>query len=188
MTINRSRVVVLDRDGVINEDSAEFIKSAAEWREIPGSIDAIARLNEAGYRVAVATNQSGIGRGLISEDALAEIHRKMLDRVTAAGGHIDRIIYCPHLPADQCDCRKPMPGMLYELAELFGCGLQNMIVVGDAARDLEAARAAGCRAILVRTGKGRATESAFMPGEEAEVYDDLAQVVASLLTEEGNMR
>jgi len=186
MTVNRSRVVVLDRDGVINEDSADFIKSAAEWREIPGSIDAIARLHKAGFRIAVATNQSGIGRGLISEDALAEIHKKMLDRVAAAGGNIDRIIYCPHLPDDQCDCRKPLPGMLYEVAEHLGCGLQNMIVVGDAARDLEAARAAGCRAILVRTGKGQATEKTFSPAAKAEVYDDLAQAANKLLAEGGD--
>lgn len=185
MIPDHSKVVVLDRDGVINEDSDEFIKSPAEWRPLPGSLEAIARLHRAGFSIVVATNQSGIGRGLFSLEMLADIHQLMLSMVTAAGGHIARIVFCPHTPDDCCNCRKPAPGMLYEIAELTGCGLGNMIVIGDAARDLQAARAAGSRAILVRTGKGRATEAALAPNDTVEVYDDLAAAAEALLLEAG---
>ncbi len=185
MSRSNSKVVVLDRDGVINEDSAEFIKSPAEWHELPGSLDAIARLHRAGYKVVVATNQSGIGRGLFSLEALADIHRKMLDKVLAAGGHIANIFFCPHVPADHCSCRKPAAGMLYQVAAQFGCGLRNMIVIGDSARDLEAALTVGSRPILVRTGKGRSTEDALRPNDPVEVYDDLAAAVDALLLEDG---
>lgn len=180
-----SKVVVLDRDGVINEDSVEFIKSPAEWHDLPGSLEAIARLHKAGFTVVVATNQSGVGRGLLSEGALAEIHRSMLDKVAAAGGYIHRIFYCPHVPEDGCDCRKPAPGMLYAAAEQLGCGFGRMIVIGDAARDLEAARKVGARPILVRTGKGRLTEKALAATEAVEIYDDLAAAVDALLRQNG---
>ena len=185
MSAVSSKVVVLDRDGVINQDSPEFIKSVSEWHELPGSLEAIAKLHKAGFRVAIATNQSGIGRGLLDTAALANIHRNMLDKISAAGGHIVRIVYCPHLPEDRCACRKPLPGMLYQLAEELGCGLANMIVIGDAARDLEAARAVGARAILVRTGKGSSTEELLSSDEPVEVYDDLATAAAILLAERG---
>lgn len=185
MSLTSTKVVVLDRDGVINEDSAEFIKSPEEWRALPGSLEAIARLHKAGYKVLVATNQSGIGRGLFSLETLADIHRKMLDKVSAAGGHVAHIFFCPHVPADQCSCRKPAAGMLHQVAEQFGCGLRNMIVIGDATRDLEAARAVGSRPMLVRTGKGRATELAIAPDDTVEIYDDLAAAVDALLLEDG---
>jgi D-glycero-D-manno-heptose 1,7-bisphosphate phosphatase len=186
MVLSHSKVVVLDRDGVINEDSDEFIKSPAEWRPLPGSLDAIARLHQAGFTVTVATNQSGVGRGLFSLEMLAAIHQEMLARITSAGGHIARLVFCPHTPEDHCECRKPAPGMLYEIAELTGCGLGNMIVIGDAARDIEAAHNAGSRAILVRTGKGRATEAARLTADERiEVYDNLAAAAEALLLEAG---
>ena len=185
MVLSYSKVVVLDRDGVINEDSDAFIKSPAEWRPLPGSLAAIAKLHQAGFTVVVATNQSGVGRGLFSLQMLAAIHQEMLSRVAAAGGHIARIVFCPHTTEDHCDCRKPAAGMLYEIAELTGCGVGNMIVIGDAARDLQAARTAGSRAILVRTGKGLATEAALSPDDHVEVYDDLAAAVDALLLEAG---
>lgn len=185
MVLSHSKVVVLDRDGVINEDSDEFIKSPDEWRPLPGSLDAIAKLHQAGFTVIVATNQSGVGRGLFSLKMLADIHQEMLARVTSAGGHITRIVFCPHTAEDHCECRKPAAGMLYEIAELTGCGLRNMIVIGDAARDLQAARTAGSRAILVRTGKGRATEAVLAADDHIEVYDDLAAATEALLLEAG---
>jgi len=188
MLHSHSKVVVLDRDGVINEDSEEFIKSPAEWRPLPGTLDAIARLHKAGFTIVVATNQSGVGRGLFSLKTLGDIHQEMLARVTAAGGHIARIVFCPHSPEDHCDCRKPSPGMLYEIAELTGCGLGNMIVIGDAARDLHAARAAGSRPILVRTGKGRATEAALNQDELVETYDDLPAAADALILEAGSRK
>ena len=114
------KLVVLDRDGVINQDSADFIKAPEEWVAVDGSIDAIGRLSEAGYKVAVATNQSGVGRGLFSESTLAEIHRKMFDEVARGGGEIDKIVYCPHVPDAGCDCRKPLPGLFHQLAEHYG--------------------------------------------------------------------
>jgi D-glycero-D-manno-heptose 1,7-bisphosphate phosphatase len=184
MSLRNTRVVVLDRDGVINQDSEEFIKSPAEWQEIPGSLEAIARLHRAGYKVVVATNQSGVGRGLLSLDELAEIHRKMLDQVFTSGGHITRIFFCPHVPEDHCSCRKPAAGMLYQVAEELACRPDSIIVIGDAARDLEAARAVGARPVLVRTGKGRLTESVLAPNNKQEIYDDLAAAVDALLLED----
>jgi D-glycero-D-manno-heptose 1,7-bisphosphate phosphatase len=188
MLHSHSKIVVLDRDGVINEDSEEFIKSPAEWRPLPGSLDAIARLHKAGFTIVVATNQSGVGRGLFSLKTLGDIHQEMLARVTAAGGHISRIVFCPHSPEDHCDCRKPAPGMLYLIAELTGCGLGNMIVIGDAARDLQAARAVGSRPMLVRTGKGRTTEAALPQDELVEIYDDLAAAADALILEAGSRK
>ena len=185
MIHSHAKIIVLDRDGVINQDSDEFIKSPSEWLPLPGSLEAIAKLHQAGFTIVVATNQSGVGRGLFDLKMLGDIHQEMLARVTSAGGHIARIVFCPHRPEEHCDCRKPAPGMLYEIAESTGCGLGNMIVIGDAARDLQAARAAGSRPILVRTGKGRATETALAPDELIEVYDDLAAAAEALIGEAG---
>jgi len=177
------KLVVLDRDGVINEDSDDFIKSVDEWHALPGSLEAIASLYKAGYQVAVATNQSGVGRGLFSVDTLWDIHQKMLAEVLDAGGFIQRIFFCLHTPDDNCNCRKPKPGLLYQAAELFACGFNNMVVIGDSERDLQAARAVGARAILVRTGNGAATEKALAEDDELEVYDDLAAAVNALVAE-----
>ncbi|HEY5654643.1 MAG TPA: HAD-IIIA family hydrolase, partial [Woeseiaceae bacterium] len=124
------KLVILDRDGVINEDSNDYIKSAAEWVPLPGSIEAIARLSRAGFTVAVASNQSGIGRGLFSRSALYSMHRKMRRLVAAAGGVLGKIAYCPHAPNDNCDCRKPRPGLLLRIGAYYGCSLDGVPVIG----------------------------------------------------------
>jgi D-glycero-D-manno-heptose 1,7-bisphosphate phosphatase len=176
------RLVVLDRDGTINRDSDAYIRNPEEWVPLPGSPEAIARLNRAGYTVAVASNQSGVARGLFDEDTLARIHEKMHETVQAAGGRIDRIVYCPHHPDAGCDCRKPAAGLLHRLARQYGVTLADVPVIGDSRRDLEAARAVGARPILVRTGNGAATEAAGEAGA-AEVYDDLSAAADALAGE-----
>ena len=175
-------LVILDRDGVINRDSDAFVKSADEWLPLPGSIEAIAALSAAGFTVAVATNQSGLARGLFDRSALRSMHRKLRRLVGAAGGRVDRIVVCPHGPDDRCACRKPRPGLLLRLGRPYATSLEGVPVVGDSARDLEAARAAGATPILVRTGNGIRTEST-LPGEFADVavYDDLAAAAAVLV-------
>ncbi len=176
--------MILDRDGVINRDSRDFVKSAAEWVPLEGSIGAISALSRAGFTVAVASNQSGIARGLLDRNALRAMHRKLRKLVSAQGGRIDRIVICPHGPGDGCDCRKPEPGLLYRLARHYGTDLAGVPVIGDSLRDLQAAARAGARPILVRTGNGRATEQA-LEGELAatEVFDDLAAAASALIQE-----
>ena len=176
-------MLLLDRDGVINYESPDYIKSPDEWQAIPGSLAAIARLTQAGYRVAVTTNQSGVGRGLFSEAVLGDIHRKMLQEVEQAGGRIERIFYCPHGPDEGCDCRKPRPGLIYQATEEMPCPRRNIVLIGDTLRDLEAAQAADIKAFLVRTGKGSATEKQLPDGLAAGVYDDLAAAADALLGE-----
>ncbi|MDQ1302232.1 MAG: D-glycero-D-manno-heptose 1,7-bisphosphate phosphatase [Pseudomonadota bacterium] len=176
-----ARLVVLDRDGVINRESAEFIKSADEWLPLPGSLEAIAALSRAGFAVVVATNQSGVGRGLISSLALEEIHSRMVQGVEQAGGKLAGIFYCPHRPEDDCSCRKPRPGLLQQIEARFGCSLKGQPVIGDSARDLQAAVAVSARAILVRTGNGLATERKLDSGSKVEVFDDLAAAANSLI-------
>ena len=180
----KNGLIVLDRDGVINRDSRDFIKSAGEWEPLPGSIEAVARLSRTGFTVAVASNQSGLGRGLFDRRALAAMHRKFRRLVAKAGGRVDRIVVCPHTPDDGCDCRKPKAGLLHRLARYYNTDLRGVPVVGDSLRDLEAAVSAGARPILVRTGNGRKTEAAL---DEAfgspEVFDDLAAVAAALVRE-----
>lgn len=149
--------VLLDRDGVINEDSEDFIKSPGEWVALPGSLEAIARLTRAGFRVVVLTNQSGIARGLFDESALNQIHAKMSAEVGAAGGSIEAVFHCPHGPSDQCDCRKPRPGMFLRFARQFATSLIGVPAIGDSLRDIQAASAVNASPILVRTGKGEAT-------------------------------
>ncbi len=179
-------LVVLDRDGVINRDTDAFIKSAAEWVPLPGSIEAIASLSKAGYTVAVASNQSGLARGLFNRNALTAMHRKLRRLVVNEGGLVARIVVCPHGPGDGCDCRKPEPGLLTRLAKHFGVSPQGVPVIGDSLRDLEAAAAVGAMPILVRTGRGRSTESR-LHGRLANiaVYDDLAAAAAGLLLKTG---
>lgn len=172
------KLVILDRDGVINEDSENFIKTADEWRAIPGSLEAIASLNRAGYRVVVATNQSGIARGLFTLETLNRIHDKMLAELNRCGGHIDAIFFCPHGPDDQCQCRKPLPGMLKEISEKYGVSLEGIPVVGDSLRDLQAAIAAGARPVLVETGKGKKSKDLLSDNSiDAQVYPDLVSWV-----------
>lgn len=172
-------LVVLDRDGVINEDSEHFIRSVDEWRPIPGSLEGIALLHRAGVRVAVVTNQSGVGRGLYGEDALAAIHARMIAEVEAAGGALAGIYYCPHRPDEGCECRKPKPGLLRRLERELGLPVAGAPFIGDRLTDVEAARAVGARPVLVRTGVGAQTALALAP--EVEVYADLRAAARAIL-------
>jgi D-glycero-D-manno-heptose 1,7-bisphosphate phosphatase len=179
------RLVILDRDGVVNHDSQDFIKSPDEWLPIAGSIEAIAALSSAGFTVAVATNQSGIGRKLIDPPSLEAIHRKFRQQVRELGGDLDRIVYCPHLPADNCDCRKPAPGLLLKLARHYGAPLNGVPIIGDSERDILAARAAGGRPILVLTGNGAEADSAFRARKETvETYASLSSAAEKLIDEQ----
>ena len=175
------RLVILDRDGVINQESEAFIKTPEEWIPLPGSLAAIARLHKNGYKVVVASNQSGIARHLLSLDTLAAIHGRMKREVEAAGGKIDSVFFCPHGPGDACDCRKPKPGLLKQIAERYGVRLAGIPMIGDSERDLQAARAVGGRPILVKTGNGLKTLEEDHDVEE--VYDDLAAAAAQLMKE-----
>ena len=174
------KLVILDRDGVINYDSEEFIKNPDEWRPIPGSLDAIARLTQSGWRVVVATNQSGVGRGLLDMASLNAIHAKMHRAVNQAGGRIEAVFYCPDTDESHSPCRKPNPGMFYAIAERLNVALEQAPCVGDSLRDLQAAAAVGARPILVLTGKGRKTRAAGRLPEGTEVYPDLAAVAQAL--------
>lgn len=177
----RQKIVILDRDGVINYDSAHYIKSPDEWRPLPGSLEAIARLTQAGYRVVVATNQAGVGRGLLDMATLNAIHDKLHRAVAAAGGRIDALFFCPHTAEADCACRKPKPGMLLEIAARYNTDLKDVPAVGDSLRDLEAAAAAGARPILVLTGKGEQTRAEGALPKRTEVCADLAEAVSRLL-------
>ena len=172
------KLVVLDRDGTINHDSDQYIKSPAEWKPIKGSLEAIARLTQSGHRVVVATNQSGIARGLFDMTTLNAIHDAMQRAVHRAGGRIDAIFFCPHAGDADCDCRKPKPGMLLEIGRRMNAPLEGVPVVGDALRDLQAAAAVGARPVLVLTGKGRKTRAAGGLPPGTEVFDDLAAFAA----------
>jgi D-glycero-D-manno-heptose 1,7-bisphosphate phosphatase len=175
------KLVILDRDGVINYDSDEFIKSPAEWIPIPGSLEAIARLNQAGYRVVVATNQSGVARGLFDIVTLNAIHQKLHASAQQVGAEVDAIFFCPHAAEDNCDCRKPKPGMLHAIAKRFNLSLKGVPSVGDSLRDLQAGYSLGCVPYLVLTGKGEHTreKGGLPPG--ALVYPNLSGVVDALL-------
>ena len=185
-------LVILDRDGVINQDSDDFIKSADEFVPISGSLEAIARLNKAGFRVAIATNQSGIARGLFDLATLESIHDKLQQQLAAVGGHIDGIFFCPHGPEDGCDCRKPLPGLLEQIAKEFATNLEGVPVIGDSLRDLQSAIDVGAKPILVRTGKGERTIAGLVePSVDARlknvpVYQNLAEAVEALLAGELN--
>jgi D-glycero-D-manno-heptose 1,7-bisphosphate phosphatase len=177
------KLIILDRDGVINEDSDDYIKSPDEWIPVPGSLDAIARLNHAGYNVAVASNQSGIARGYFSLETFAAMNVKMSEMLSHSGGRIDGMFFCPHGPDDGCDCRKPKPGLLTEIGNRFQTSLANVMFVGDNINDIKAARAAGARPVLVRTGKGEQTAKMIAANnpDNVPVYDDLADFVNTLL-------
>jgi D-glycero-D-manno-heptose 1,7-bisphosphate phosphatase len=174
------KLVVLDRDGVINYDSDKFIKHPDEWRPIPGSLDAIAQLTQSGWRVVVATNQSGIGRGLLHMASLNAIHAKMHRAVNQAGGRIEAVFYCPDTDESQSPCRKPNPGMFHAIAERLNVALDEAPCVGDSLRDLQAAVAVGGQPILVLTGKGRKTRAAGSLPEATKIYPDLAAVAQVL--------
>lgn len=180
------RLVILDRDGVINHDSDEFVRTPDEWLPIAGSIEAIARLSSAGFTVAVATNQSGIGRKLLDKPALEAMHDKLRSLVKDAGGHVDRIVYCPHHPDDGCDCRKPAPGLYKQLSRQYNVPLDGVSIVGDSARDLDAARAVNARPILVLTGKGERTAGELKQrGDVVETFADLDAAATQLIGEIG---
>lgn len=168
------KLVILDRDGTINHDSDAYIKSPEEWRPIKGSLDAIARLTQGGYRVVVATNQSGIARGLFDTRTLFAIHDLLQRSAGQVGGRVDAFFFCPHAAEANCGCRKPQPGMLLEVARRFNVPLAETCMVGDARRDLDAAVAAGARPVLVLTGKGRKTQAAGDLPPGTEVFPDLA--------------
>ncbi len=175
------KLIILDRDGVINQDSDQFIKNTTEWKPIPGSLEAIAKLNHAGYRVVVASNQSGIGRGLLDMGALNAINDKMYRVLAQVGGRIDALFYCPHAAEANCDCRKPKPGMFIDIAQRFNVDLAGVPSVGDSLRDLQAAATAGAQPILVLTGKGSKTRTAGGLPDGTPVFADLAQAVRHIV-------
>jgi D-glycero-D-manno-heptose 1,7-bisphosphate phosphatase len=174
------KLVILDRDGTINHDSDAYIKSPAEFRPIGGSLEAIARLTQAGYRIVVATNQSGIARGLFDMATLISIHDLLQRSAAQVGGRIDAFFFCPHAADSSCECRKPKPGMLREIARRFNVSLADVYMVGDAQRDLEAAAAAGAKPVLVLTGKGEQTKADGKLPPRTEVFPDLAAFAARL--------
>ena len=183
-TVEKTRAVkliVLDRDGTINHDSEQYIKSPDEWRPIPGSLEAIARLNHAGYRVVVATNQSGIGRGLFDMGTLNAIHEKMHRHLAQVGGRLDAVFYCPHTADATCDCRKPKPGLLREAGRRFNVDMHGVPVIGDGLRDLQAAEGMGSQPMLVLTGKGERTLREGNFPANTVIFPDLAFAVSALL-------
>jgi len=186
-------LIILDRDGTINEDRDDFVKSADEWVPLPGALEAIARLNQAGWQTVIATNQSGLGRGLFDMASLTAMHTKMNAALARVGGRIGAVFFCPHAPEDQCSCRKPLPGLYQQIGERFGLALGSVPVVGDSERDIEAAAAAGCPAHLVRTGKGALMTEAQIaqlvekvPG--LQVHADLAAFAESMIQRERTAR
>ena len=182
MPIAPQQLVILDRDGVINQDSDAYIKSLEEWIPYPSAIEAIARLSQAGFTVAVATNQSGIARGYYDEAVLAAMHARLNTLVEAAGGHIAHIAYCPHGPDDTCSCRKPLPGLMIEIQKQLGLStLAGSWMVGDSLRDLQAGEACGCRVVLVKTGKGEKTIEKGIGLSNALIHTDLAEFADRLL-------
>lgn len=176
------RLIILDRDGVINYESPYYIKNSDEWIPIPGSLEAIAALNQAGYTVTIATNQSGIGRGLYTEAILDQIHQKMQRVLQDLGGRIDKIWYCPHAPSDDCNCRKPQPGLLHAIAAWYGCALTGVPVIGDSWRDIEVARRIGCTPILVLTGNGEQTLEEYPELEKTiQIFPNLLAATEAII-------
>ena len=176
-------LILLDRDGVINFDSADYIKTPAEWRPLPGALEAIVRLRQAGHQIAVCTNQAGIGRGIFTETDLVAIHGKMIQQLRAQGGELDGLTFCPHEPAARCECRKPKPGMLLSMIAQLHAEPATTCFVGDSLKDVQAAIAAGCEPVLVRTGNGRTTEDQATALGVTRVYDDLAQFAQEMGSE-----
>lgn len=174
------KLVILDRDGVINKDSDEYVKSPEEWVALPGSLEAIAKLKECGYTIALATNQSGVGRGYFSHETLHAIHDKMQSELQALGGCIDAIFYCPHHPDENCDCRKPKPGLLHQIQTHFQCALKGVPFIGDSMRDMEAGIAADCQAVLVKTGRGMNAFQRAQHNTKILVFNDLSAVATIL--------
>ncbi len=187
------KLVILDRDGTINEDRDDYVKSPAEWVPIPGSLEAIARLNHAGWHTVVATNQSGLARGLFDMATLNAIHARMNRELAELGGRIDAVFFCPHGPDDGCRCRKPLPGLFMTIGERYGVALRETYAIGDSLRDLEAAVAAGCAPHLVRTGKGAHLDAAALRSlaelaPHVVIHDDLAAFAQQLIQRERHRR
>ena len=185
------KLVILGRDGVLNLYRDDHVKEAVEWQPVPGALEAVARLNHAGWHAVVATNQSGIGRGLVDMASLNAVHRHMMQLLAEKGGRIDAVFFCPHAPEEQCDCRKPLPGLLLQIGERYGLDglLSRVPMVGDTARDLQAAQAAGCEPHLVRTGRAAALTpeqlAKWVTGiDRVVVHDDLAAFADFLLRRE----
>ncbi len=181
--MNSQSLVILDRDGVINRDSDNYIKSVDEWEPISGSITAIARLSKAGFKVVVTTNQSGLARGYFNDISLANMHSYMCSLVEQEGGRIDAVFYCPHGPDDGCSCRKPLPGLLNQVEDEFQMSVADAFYVGDTEKDIDAALSKNCLPILVRTGKGATVENLLSPekNEHVIIVDDLAAAVDYIL-------
>jgi D-glycero-D-manno-heptose 1,7-bisphosphate phosphatase len=183
------KLIILGRDGILNEFREDHIKAPEEWVAVPGALEAVSRLNHAGWHVVVATNQSGIGRGMIDMAAVNAVHAFMMRSLQVLGGRIDAVFFCPHTPEDQCDCRKPLPGMALEIGRRYGVDLAMVPMVGDTLRDLRAAQAAGCEPHLVRSGRAAALDAAQLaslveqvPG--TTVHRDLGELAAHLLERE----
>ncbi|HYW92325.1 MAG TPA: D-glycero-beta-D-manno-heptose 1,7-bisphosphate 7-phosphatase [Gammaproteobacteria bacterium] len=173
-------LIVLDRDGVVNEEVEDYLASAEAWVPIPGSLEAMVRLAQTGHRLVIASDQPAIGRGLITPDVLFAIHRRMQRELAALGGSVDGLFFCPHLPEDDCHCRKPRPGLLEDIGRRFQTELEEVLVVGDQLGDLEAAISAGARPVLVRTGRGEATLAALDERPDVPVYRDLNELSLAL--------
>jgi len=187
------KLVILGRDGILNKFREDHVKEPAEWEPIPGALEAVARLNHAGWHVVVATNQAGIGRGMIDMAAVNAVHLHMMKMLAAKGGRLDAVFFCPHAREDQCECRKPRAGMMHAIAQRYGADLKLVPMVADTQRDLEAAREAGCPPHLVRTGRASLVSEAeiaqwlaAVPG--TTVHDDLASFAAHLLQHEATAR
>ncbi len=181
------KLVILDRDGTINEDSADYVKSADEWTPLPGALEAIARLNHAGWHLVIASNQSGLGRGLFDVSTLNAMHAKMHSLLAEVGGRVDAVFYCPHAPDDGCHCRKPEPGLFEQIGERYGIDLTGVPMVGDTVNDVRAAVAAGCEPHLVLTGKGEAYRGRALPDHfppQTRVHQDLAAFADFLIARE----
>jgi D-glycero-D-manno-heptose 1,7-bisphosphate phosphatase len=177
------KVIILDRDGVINHDSDAYIKSVEEWIPVAGSLEAIARLNHSGYTVVIASNQSGLARGYFTIETLMAIHKKMDEELLKIGGKVDAIFYCPHGPDDACNCRKPKPGMLLEIGQRFNVPLTDVVFIGDSISDIKAASNASAKPMLVRTGKGIKAEKILLSecNKSVPIFDDLDSAVTAIL-------
>lgn len=191
--MNTMKLIVLDRDGTINEDRDDYVKSPEEWIPIPGALEAIARLNHAGWHTVIATNQSGLGRGTFDMSTLNKMHAKMNQLLAKQGGRVDAVFFCPHTPEDACSCRKPLPGLFEQIGARFGVSMRQVPVVGDSLRDLQAGVAVGCRPHLVRTGKGARLDAAqleelraLVPG--TVVHADLGAFAEHMIREERKSR
>jgi D-glycero-D-manno-heptose 1,7-bisphosphate phosphatase len=178
------KLVILDRDGVINQDSVNFIKNPSEWIALPGSLEAIALLNQSGFRIAIATNQSGIARGLFDMPALNSINDKMHRALAQMGGRIDAMFYCPHAPEDDCNCRKPKTGMIEDIGRRFSVELGEIYGIGDSLRDLQAFSKAGCKPILVRSGNGEETLASGNLPKNTLIFADLNEAAQHIIAED----